>query len=250
MTGKLSEHQLRAMLRTARLFDAAGNSVVELRTAYRATATKGEHTAADLEAAELRLVSAGLLVQEAGRLIADARLLSIVRADDALAAGLLVRALAEPPPEEAALARAVIGERGEEHVAQRCREELEALGREDLSRKVQRVSLVSDALGYDVWAPSIGTSSRHLEVKTTTRLAVGSFEFYISRNEYEVGRREASAWALVACHADTEGGVADIGWCRAAALRSYLPEDQDGHWTEARVRLPTAVLADGLPPAL
>ena len=123
------------------------------------------------------------------------------------------------------------------------------MGRPDLRWQVQRVSLVSDSLGYDVWAPSIGATSRHLEVKTSTRLAFGSFEFYLSRNEFEVGRREAAAWALVACHIDGER-VADVGWCRAAALGAYLPDDQNGYWTEARVRLPRAVLVDGLPPAL
>jgi hypothetical protein len=244
-----TEHQLRAMLRAARLVDSAGNSVLQVRAAYRATATKGEHTAADLEAAEDRLVDAGLLARDAGKLLPDARLASIVRADDVLALSLLRRAARELSPAEAAIARAVIGQRGEEHVVLRCREELDALGRQDLSQQVQRVSLVSDSLGYDVWAPSIGAAPRRLEVKTSSLSAVGSFEFFISRNEFEVGRREPTTWALVACQADGER-VADIGWCRAAALGSYLPEDQNGQWTEARVRLPVTVLAGGLPPAL
>jgi hypothetical protein len=237
------------MLRAARLVDDEGNAVPQVRAAYRATATKGEHTAADLVFAEIRLVDAGLLVQDAGQLVPDARLTAIVRADDSLALILLRRTLVELSPAEVAIARALVGERGEEHVVRQCRDELEAMGRLDLSRQVQRVSLVSDSLGYDVWAPSIGTPARHLEVKTSSGQAVGSFEFYISRNEFEVGRRESTAWALVACQADGES-VTVGGWCRAAALGAYLPDDQNGFWTEARVRLPRAVLAAGLPPAL
>jgi len=236
------------MLRAARLVDGNGNAVIQVRAAYRATATRGEHTAVDLELAEARLVESGLLVQDAGQLVPAARLTAIVRADDRLAVNLLRRALGEPSAPEVANARALVGERGEERVVRQCRDELEAMGRLDLSLQVQRVSLVSDSLGYDVWAPSIGTAARQLEVKTSTLHAVGSFDFYISRNEFEVGRREP-AWALVACQADGES-VTVSGWCRALSLGVYLPDDQNGYWTEARVRLPRTVLAPGLPPAV
>jgi len=244
-----SDHQLRAALRAARLIDPGGNAVDLVRSAYRATATKGEHTAADLEAGETLLLRAGLLLRVIDRLVPAPPLSVLVALGDPAALDLLARAVKQASGVEGALEKILVGERGEEFVVDRCRDELEALGRPDLSYGVRRVSLVSDSLGYDVVAPSIGSSARHLEVKTTTRQAVGSFEFYISRNEFEVGRLEPTSWSLVACRTEDED-VALVGWCRAAALVTYLPDDQNGFWTEARVRLPQSVLVDGIPPAL
>lgn len=63
------------------------------------------------------------------------------------------------------------------------------------------------------------------------------------------GGRDGRSWALVACEID--GGAAQvIGWCRASELVPYLPEDRRGRWMEALVRLPRAVLSDGIPPAV
>jgi hypothetical protein len=195
------------------------------------------------------LLSAGLLVGDADWLMLTPALSVVVALDDAPALELLIRALNEASLAENALHRTLLGERGEEFVVDCCRSELESLGRSDLSNRVRRVSLVSDSLGYDVLAPSIGSSDRHLEVKTSTRRAVGSFEFFISRNEFEASRREPTTWALVACRAGQDG-IALVGWCRGAALFAYLPDDQNGHWTEARVRLPDSVLAEGFPSAI
>jgi hypothetical protein len=114
------------------------------------------------------------------------------------------------------------------------------------------VSLISDALGYDVNAPTLGAATRRLEVKTQGSNAAATVRFFLSRNEYEVGRRHTTSWALVMCCAPTgpSGAVEICGWCRADSLALYLPDDRNGRWTEAMVRMPTVALAAGFPPAV
>ena len=48
-----------------------------------------------------------------------------------------------------------LGEAGEEAVLAACRAFLEERNRADLAREARRVSLISDALGYDIWAPDL-----------------------------------------------------------------------------------------------
>lgn len=143
---------------------------------------------------------------------------------------------------------AKLGELGEDLVVAECRAQLEGAGREDLAEWVQRVSLVSDQLGYDVVAPTLGGDSRRMEVKTTRR-GGGALEVSISRNEAVVGLRDPS-WALVICEVDAEERPRIVGWCRGDFLRSLLPTDTDPHgrWTTAAITLRPDCLAPGLPP--
>jgi hypothetical protein len=75
----------------------------------------------------------------------------------------------------------------------------------------------------------------------------GSIRFFLSRNEYEVGRRNPDQWALVACTFGAAGvdSVDIVGWCRAITIQPYLPDDCGGRWTEALVRLPASQLRGG-----
>lgn len=241
-----SEYQIRAAIEVARLIDDAGNTVADARDAYRHTLTLGEHTPRSLRAGEALLLRMGLLYEENGRLYPSSTLAVLARVDDTESAELIRTWHHSTLAQEF---RELIGTAGEEAVLTACRENLLALGRRDLAEKVQQVSLIDDRLGYDVYAPSVTGASRLLEVKTSGRSAPGAFAFYLSRNEYDTGRRRQGSWALVACTWD--GTAAHVeGWCRAAALTAYLPVDGSGRWTEALVHLPQTLLSRGVPAAV
>jgi hypothetical protein len=162
---------------------------------------------------------------------------------------LLTAILREPLD---AARRAEVGAVAEEFVAAECRHTLEELGHPALSAQVRRVSLIDDRLGFDVASPTVGGDPRLLEVKGSTNATPGLFPFFLSRNEYDVGRRSPRSWSLVACSVDAanDDAVAVVGYCRASALEVYLPSDGNGRWTEAAVTLPVYVLTPGLPTAV
>jgi uncharacterized protein DUF3883 len=141
------------------------------------------------------------------------------------------------------------GELGECAVVDRSRQELTQAGRGDLATLVQRVSLISDQLGYDVVAPTLHGRPRRIEVKTTGRASQTHFEVYLSRNEAAVALRDPS-WALVLCQACDSSRAEVIGWCRAEAFSAVLPSDQHpkGRWTQVRLQLDSGALKEGLPP--
>lgn len=140
-----------------------------------------------------------------------------------------------------------LGEAGEELVVAECRAQLEGAGRKDLAERVQRVSLVSDQLGYDVVAPTLAGGTSRMEVKTT---ASGSeaVRVLISRNEAEFGLRDPS-WALVVCRSDPDDCLSITGWCRGNALKPLLPIDKHprASWASAMVSLQPGFLTPGLP---
>ena len=89
--------------------------------------------------------------------------------------------------------RAEIGAAGEQEVLRRLETELD----EASFAKVRQVSLVDDAAGYDISAPSVGDKEglQMLEVKTSTRPS-SYFHFFLSRNEFLKGLANSS-WYLV-----------------------------------------------------
>jgi hypothetical protein len=144
-----------------------------------------------------------------------------------------------------------LGASGEEHVVTRCRDELKLAGRGDLVGQVQRLSLWSDQLGYDIAAPRLDGSGRRIEVKTTAQdIGSGQAVIAISRNEAEVGSRDTT-WALVLVNEQPGDECRVVGWCPAAAFYDLLPVDRGrvARWQQARVALNLAVLTPGLPPA-
>ncbi len=167
--------------------------------------------------------------------------------------------LADPAMREAKLLQAgrrvnaerlaEVGSIAEEHVVLECRAELSDLGREDLAAAVERVSLISDQLGYDVVAPTLDRETRRLEVKATRRSSWRG-EVFISRNEFEQGRVDPD-WALVVVEVDALNEPTLAGWCRAEAIASLIPEDAHpmGCWASVRLMEIGALLEAGLPPA-
>ena len=60
-----------------------------------------------------------------------------------------------------------LGDRGEKIALDLERKRLSSLGKEDLAKKVERVSLKSDALGYDILSFETDGTERFIEVKAT-----------------------------------------------------------------------------------
>ena len=141
------------------------------------------------------------------------------------------------------------GELGECMVVQQSRRDLEDVGQYDLAAGVTRVSLISDQLGYDVVAPTIGGKPRRMEVKTTTCAAHSLIEIHLTRNEAVVGLRDPS-WALVICRVYDGRAEEIVGWCRAEALALFFPKDihARGTWETVKLLLEREMLISGLPP--
>ncbi|MGH3849062.1 MAG: protein NO VEIN domain-containing protein, partial [Pseudonocardiaceae bacterium] len=140
-----------------------------------------------------------------------------------------------------------LGSAGEEVVVEACRAHLVGRGRQDLAAHVERVSLRSDQLGYDITSPDTGGKRHRLEVKAHQGMP-GSFEFFLSRNEATVGRRDTS-WALVAVRKNLAGDLEVLGWCRASSIEGSLPTDGSpaGRWASVRISLSDAAFTPGLP---
>ncbi len=141
-----------------------------------------------------------------------------------------------------------IGELGEIAVVEACREQLAAAGAEALVPDVQRVSAISDELGYDITAPRRDRSTRRMEVKTTR----GGGEIapvIVTRTEATVGRTDA-AWMLVVVRLRDDDAAEIVGWIGGQQIAPLLPVDQQSaaRWETAMLRLPLTHLTAGLPP--
>ncbi len=241
----LSDHEVGAALCVARRLDPGGNDAVALTRTLQHTATDGVWLFEDLSRGRALLAEAGLLV-ESDTVVAIDPLPHVARMRDSEAVAILRRLIADGIAGEAnQSARHERGASAERLVVQECRAQLVALGRSDLAADVQQVSQISDHFGYDVSAPRIGGTSRLLEVKGSARTGGSVFEFYLSRNEFDVGTRHLNSWWLVACDVSSDPRV--VGHCSAAAVASFLPSDDRGRWTEALVRMPSHLLVSGLP---
>lgn len=133
---------------------------------------------------------------------------------------------------------------GEEMVVTAVRHQLKQAGRIDLASRVQRLSSISDQLGYDVRAYTTEGDIRRLEVKAT-RLA-DDIRVFVSRNEIEYGASDNS-WFLVVCRIGPHAsGI--LGFCACAPLLRRLPIDTDtGRWQTASILLAETDLTPGLP---
>lgn len=270
MATPLTDYQIAAALAVARRVDPAGNDQATIDSALRTAATEGLWPYEQLQRGQALLIDAKLLVptpptsiaqpantpQPTGLALSGAT--AVAAALDDQHALYALRRLIEAAldPQDNAQQRIEIGDRAEEHVVQACRNDLRSLGRPDLAEQVQRVSLISDHFGYDITAPTVAEPTRHFEVKGSTRTDRAIYRFFISRNEYDVGRKQPSTWFLIACDVPTANPtglpatVAIVGHCTAATLDPYLPQDANGRWTEAAVALPRYLLTAGLPTAI
>lgn len=251
-SSRVTEFQVDAAMWVVRAIDSGGTDSAALELAFRTAVTQGRFPRVDLDSA-LALLAGQRLVDIADGRNHHVESLSVLLAlPDAEAAPLLAKLLGagvEADTSDDGMSREIVGALGEEAVMAWCIEELRALGHHELVSQVQRVSLVSDRFGYDVSAPTIGSAARMLEVKTSRSRSTNTFRFFLTRNEYEVGRRNLRRWAMVACACDGES-VDVLGWCRASEFERYLPDDGNGRWTEALVSLPRSALLSSVPSAL
>jgi hypothetical protein len=271
---------VKAALRAGALIDRSGSPVPAARLEYLLYPSDALFPPDDLRVGQLLLSDCGLLDEDLDGLVPTDSLRALLALEPAGAAEILFEIAcqrlgvptsetAEISPAEATefdparrerllLARritfdqaqfALLGARGEKFVVEEARAGLVELGRADLAGRVQRVSQLSDQLGYDVVAPTLN-GVRRLEVKTSGRPADDAFHFFLSRLEFEVGMADPS-WALVACRVDRDEALTIVGWCRAGAIEGLLPGDTAAaHWMTTEISLPLTAFEPGLPPAV
>lgn len=80
-----------------------------------------------------------------------------------------------------------LGDRGEKIVMDLEKKRLLEAGKKDLAKKIERVSLESDSLGYDILSYETDGTKRFIEVKAT-RSKVGSANFFYTANELRTAK--------------------------------------------------------------
>lgn len=138
-----------------------------------------------------------------------------------------------------------LGEAGEEAVLAACRSFLEGHGRPDLAREARRVSLISDAMGWDIAVPNLAGQVCRLEVKCYRGRDP---TVYLTRHEFNVGLRR-SKWYLVLCRSAADSEPEVVGWTTLDPLIPRMPMDVDrsAEWQVARIRIGESELRPGLP---
>ena len=137
-----------------------------------------------------------------------------------------------------------IGQEGEIWVVDEYRRRLP----DSMSLKVVHVSLRDDTVGFDLVTPSVQYPEHlhHVEVKTSVR-PTPYFEFFISRNEYEVGAVDEN-WVLLLVRKDQ--GIFNVyGHVFHPSLAAVAPKDSVDFacWSSMRVRLDPSHTFPGLP---
>lgn len=80
-----------------------------------------------------------------------------------------------------------LGDRGEKIVMDLEKARLINAGRKDLAKKIERVSLKTDSLGYDIRSFEMDGTERIIEVKAT-RAKVGNANFFLTANELKTSQ--------------------------------------------------------------
>lgn len=96
-----------------------------------------------------------------------------------------------------------LGVRGEEIVERSERDRLHKAGREDLARKVRRISIETDSAGYDIASFEDDGRERPIEVKATARSPEGNPTFIISSNQWQKARQLNNYYIYVVFEAKT-----------------------------------------------
>lgn len=148
------------------------------------------------------------------------------------------------------------GAEGEEAVLEACRKHL--IGLPHLADEIAHVSLVDDTLGYDIASPDRAGHRHRIEVKATSALP-GWADFFLSRNEASVGKRDPS-WSLVVTRREVDADkdvlrMRVIGWLRFTDLEDLLPLDRPTApadsarctWESCRVTVPDDRLRSAMP---
>lgn len=138
-----------------------------------------------------------------------------------------------------------LGALGEATVLAEWRSALQRHGCDALLQDVRHVSLVSDALGYDIVAPRLDGAEMQLEVKCFRGRIP---RCYVSRNEFEIGQQLPN-WRLVLCRATSLAEATIVGWTSGVHLAHRIPFDRDelSKWHVARITFGPGELSASLP---
>lgn len=281
-------HQLRAAARVVMLVDGQKDLHSALLTSYRSVASGGMLSSDQLENAERWLVDVGVLSQDGETVRFSMPLGNLSNGEFAIMRELLSIWILQHPPvwvgsavfdgevrpellpaqiveildplfesdERDALILAsfgkydaerlkALGDLGEMAVEAACKQFHLDLGNFDFSDRVYRASLVSDSFGYDVVSPNSLGEDCFLEVKC---FSGPEARFFITRNEYEVGRRLGN-WFLVVCRAVSREAAIVVGWTTALDLEGEMPRDvaDVAQWQVVKRVCDTEALVPGLP---
>ncbi|MBC8193680.1 MAG: DUF3883 domain-containing protein [FCB group bacterium] len=110
------------------------------------------------------------------------------------------------------------------------------------------VSKTDDSAGYDILSPTnISNKMVFLEVKTTVQ--PGPFKLYLSRNEYEVSKREKNKWFLVLVRIENDTPVIS-GFIESHKLGDIVPSDANeeiSRWESISILAQESWINPGLP---
>jgi hypothetical protein len=124
-----------------------------------------------------------------------------------------------------------IGMRGELFVV----DELKRILPENCHDRIRHISLTDDTAGFDIAAPSTinPNNQNFLEIKTSTRPGE-QFNFYLSRNEFEIARTFKNWYLVLVKLRNSEAEV--FGYLEGSSLTGYFPEDttKGFSWTSTR----------------
>lgn len=140
---------------------------------------------------------------------------------------------------------AQIGLSGENFVVEQLRAQLPT----ELKSSVTHVSLLNDAAGYDIEAPSVTIDGavRFLEVKTSERFFGDSFRVYLTKNEFLRGC-EDPRWSIVGV-AKINGTHELLGFVQAHQIESMLPRNINprASWEVVMLYIENEMWQRGLP---
>ncbi len=140
--------------------------------------------------------------------------------------------------------RKAIGLTGENFVYDQIRNILPS----DKIDQLEHISKRDDTVGYDISSPKIDSDGPvYLEVKTSIR--PGAFNFYLSRNEYEVSQKESDKWYVILVK--IEDKIPKIlGFIKAETLYGITPVDRDlniSRWQSVAIVAKQEWIHKGLP---
>lgn len=119
----------------------------------------------------------------------------------------------------------------------------------ELHNRIQQISLIDDTVGYDIKSPSTKNSEKTelLEIKTSTRCNENYFEFFLSRNEYNVGLKNSN-WSIVAVQIKNNQ-PSILGYIKVHQIESKMPKNVDSTatWESVRLRINHDIWNDYLP---
>lgn len=265
-----SAYEVHCALTVLGLIDATGSKLTDLEYSYGRVASNGYFRIEELKNGQALLESLGLLVQ-VGDLIRrsstadllfknqDAFVSEVIESlrnrRNAQSPSLLSLEVSPAVPHQLVpgdsvldqLSRQLIGSIGELHVIHFTIQTLEYLGQLEELVSIKQVSLISDRFGFDI-AVELKSRVFNLEVKTSTIARSSTFEFYLSRNEYEISQVDPN-WFLVVCYLRQRNpDIVDVeGWISGIQIKDCCPLDRPKSiWQSARISLPKDCLKSDL----